>query len=103
MRHRDVFAEYILPRMTGARSDWDNHAKDDKGIVETPEKCMQICEKDSTCLQWLFDSGAKGQCLTTSRPNMGEPAKSKTSGWITGRMQAFYDAEETCEGDGWIL
>jgi len=64
---------------------------------------MQLCEKDSTCLQWGFDSSAQGRCLTTSRPNMGKPAKSKTSGWINGRMQAFYDAEKTCEGDGWVL
>ena len=98
-----MFAEYILPRTAGVRSDWDNHAKDDKGLVELPEKCMQLCEKDSSCLQWVYDSGAKGQCLTTSRPNMGQPAGNKTSGWITGRMQAFYDAEKTCEGNGWIV
>lgn len=103
LRHRDVFAEYIMPRTTTTRSDWDNHADNDRGPVESPEACQKVCEDDSSCLQWVLDSEANRRCLTTSRPNMGEPAQGKTSGWVTERMQAFYDAEDPCTDDGWIL
>lgn len=92
-----------MPNTTTTRSDWDNHAENDRGVVESPEECQRMCNEEASCLQWVFESDVDSHCLTTSRPNMGEPAKGKTSGWITERMQAFYDAEDACVEDGWIV
>jgi hypothetical protein len=102
LRHRDVFAEYILPRTTSNRSDWDNHS--DKELASSPsaspEDCNMLCETDVSCLQWAFS--AEGKCLSTSKPNLGEPSNETVSGWIPRRMQQFYDDGPVCGDVEWI-
>jgi hypothetical protein len=102
VRHRDVFAKYILPRTTSNRFDWDNHS--DKELASSPssspEDCNMLCEKDSSCLQWAFS--AEGKCLSTPKPNLGEPSNGTVSGWISRRMQQFYDDGPVCDDVQWI-
>jgi hypothetical protein len=59
-----------------------------------------LCEKDSSCLQWALS--AEGKCLSTSKPNLGEPSNGTVSGWISGRMRAFYDDGPVCGDVKWI-
>ncbi|KEQ95498.1 glycosyltransferase family 31 protein [Aureobasidium subglaciale EXF-2481] len=94
LRHRDVYRLYALPRMATPRNDWDNHSNDDKGIAKSLESCRVICEADGNCVQYALN--AESRCLTTSRPNVGRPAISMTSGWITERVQKFYDQAGEC-------
>ena len=98
LRHKDVFANYILPQTTHPHSNWDNHS--DKELASSspsslPEDCKIICEKDSSCLQWAFQS-AEGKCLSTSKPNLGEPSNGTVSGWVGRRMREFYDEGPVC-------
>jgi hypothetical protein len=104
LRHNDVFANYILPQTTTTRSNWDNHS--DKELASSspsssPEDCNMLCEKDSSCLQWAF-SAEGNRCLSTSKPNLGEPSNGTVSGWVPGRMQAFYDGGPVCGDVRWI-
>lgn len=103
LRHRDVFAEYILPQTTHDRSDWDNRS--DKEFASSspsssPEDCNMLCEKDDSCLQWAFS--AEGKCLSTSKPNLGESSNGTVSGWIPRRMQQFNDDGPVCGDVQWI-
>jgi hypothetical protein len=103
LRHKDVFANYILPQTPTPRSNWDNHS--DKELASSSpsssqEDCNMLCEKDSSCLQWAFS--AEGKCLSTSKPGLGEPSNGTVSGWIPGRMQAFYDEGPVYGNVRWI-
>ena len=104
LRHRDVFAEYILPRTTAPRSNWDNHSDKESpsspSLSSSPDACSLLCEEDASCLQWAFS--AEGRCLSTSKPNLGEPSNGTVSGWIPGRMRAFYDEGPDCGRVRWI-
>jgi hypothetical protein len=40
--------------------------------------------------------------LSTSKPNLGEPSNGTVSGWISGRMRAFYDDGPVCGDVKWI-
>jgi hypothetical protein len=101
IRHKDVFAEYILPQTAEPRLNWDNHADEDRGVVSSMDACRGICEQDTSCLQYVYDQ--KGNCLITGRPNLGEVATGMQSGWIQQRMQHFYDGATSCEGEEWIV
>ncbi|KAI4723550.1 hypothetical protein E4T48_00029 [Aureobasidium sp. EXF-10727] len=100
LRHRDVFRYYALPQMTTPRIDWDNHSNDDRGPSESLESCRGLCEADQSCVQYLLN--AESRCLTTSRPNVGQSATNFSSGWISERVQKFYDVAEDCRGVEWI-
>ncbi|OQO00832.1 hypothetical protein B0A48_13519 [Cryoendolithus antarcticus] len=99
-RHSDVYADYVLPKTQSSRDNWDNYAKDDKGSVESPDACRALCQADETCLQYILND--QSTCLTTGRPNSGEPADGMHSGWIQDRMQAFYDTAPSCDIARWI-
>ncbi|KAM0717481.1 hypothetical protein Q7P37_007333 [Cladosporium fusiforme] len=106
LRHKQVFTEYIMPRTAHQKSDWDNHSDEDQGQVASPDACRLLCKQDSACVQWAMDKEVNGKCMTTSRPNLGEPSPGRTSGWIEKRMRAFYEKEETkepCKDEGWIM
>jgi hypothetical protein len=103
LRHKDVFAEYILPQTTTTRSNWDNHSNkelDSSSRSFSPGDCNMLCEKDSSCLQWALS--AEGKCLSTSKPNLGEPSNGTVSGWVSGRMREFYDGGPVCGDVEWI-
>lgn len=100
MRHRDVFAEYILPQTQDSRSDWYNHADEYRGLVSSLDECRSICEK-AICLQYAVDQ--KGSCLVTARPNLGEASPGMQSGWMQERMRLFHDTAPSCEDEGWIV
>jgi len=101
LRHKDMFAEYILPRIIHPRSDWDNHSDNDEGPVSSLEACRVICEKDTKCLQYAFN--LEGRCVTTSRPNLGESSRGMESGWMYNRMQDFHDKADSCGNEEWIV
>ena len=100
-RHKEVFAEYILPQTTEPKVDWDNHADESRGVVSSVDACRGICEQETLCLQYAYDQ--ERNCLVTGRSNLGEAATGMQSGWIRERMQLFHDKTEPCEGEKWIV
>ena len=100
LRHKDVYREYILPRVQQSRWDWDNHCDVDQGPVHSLNKCRAICEAIDACVQYQLDIELR--CRTTSMPNMGEWSRGVDSGWIYERMQKFYDEQKSCHGEEWI-
>ena len=102
LRHRDVYAQFILPRTRDPKLNWDNHADQDRGPVSSFDECRVVCEDDLSCLQYSF-GGRDSRCLTTSRPNLGEASSSGIqSGWLPERLQGFYDKAESCGREEWI-
>lgn len=101
LRHRDVFAEFVLPRTGEERWEWDNHADEDRGLVDSLDECRGICEKEDSCLQYAYDQD--GSCKVTTRPNLGEASPGLQSGWIQERIKRFHDEAEPCGDEEWIV
>jgi len=101
LRHRDVYAQFILPRTREPKLDWDNHADQDRGPASSLDECRVVCEDDVSCLQYSLDY-RNSRCLTTSRPNLGEASSGVQSGWLLERMQDFHDKAQSCGRDEWI-
>lgn len=100
LRHKDIYAEFILPRTSKPRRNWDNHADEARGPAASLQECRGICEEDKSCLQ--YSHSEDGTCLTTSRPNLGQASVGIQSEWLNERMSEFYAQAADCEGDGWI-
>ncbi|KAH9836417.1 glycosyltransferase family 31 protein [Teratosphaeria destructans] len=100
LRHKDIFAQYILPRVAEPRENWDNHCDKDEGPVSCLDECEALCEKDKSCLQFALDPD--GRCYTTARPNLGEAHRGWDAGWMYNRMQAFYEDASPCGDEGWL-
>ena len=88
--------------MTEARYDWDNHANEDRGPVQSLDACGEICAKIEDCVQYAVSTDLR--CLTTARPNLGEWSRGVDSGWIYERMKRFHDEASWClTGSNWIM
>jgi hypothetical protein len=101
IRQKDVFAEYILPQTSKPRLNWNNHADQDRGRTDLVEACRDICEQETSCLQYAYDE--YGNCKVAEQPKLGEVSTVMQSGWFQERMQLFHDKAESCEGEGWIV
>lgn len=95
-----MFAQYVLPRISKSKIDWDNHSDNDEGPATSLEECGAICEAAEACVQYALSTELR--CLTTSRPNLGEMSRGVESGWIFERMRKYYDSAEECHGETWI-
>ena len=100
LHHKEVYANYILPRVGQPRYDWDNHAENDQGPVHSLDACRVICESLDTCVQYSLSNEMR--CQTTDRPNLGEWSRGVDSGWVYERMKKFYNEAEACHGERWI-
>ncbi len=125
--HRDVFKEYILPKLSAKLSDWDNLSMDvEPGDAGPFEKCKLICDAKPTCLQFSY---AAGKCSTSMQVKLGESAKTRCveysaaaskcirwqegtqfagsiqSGWMMERLEKYVlDMDSTCgESEKWVV
>ncbi|KAF7185252.1 hypothetical protein HII31_13527 [Pseudocercospora fuligena] len=98
LHHKDVYREYVLPRIGEPRRDWDNHADQDHGPVDDLETCRAICVKHEDCLQYMLNQD--GRCMIGQKPNLGEKMKGIESGWMSDRMRKFYDNQNPCRNGG---
>lgn len=101
LRHRDVYAEYVLPQTSAPKSDWDNYSHDDRGTASSLEDCQRICENDLLCVQYSLNL-EYGRCFTASQPRLGDVSSTAQSGWLSERMHAFHDKGRSCSDEGWI-
>jgi hypothetical protein len=119
--HRDVFKEYILPKLSAKINDWDNLSMDVEPENSGPfDMCRLICESKSDCLQFSY---AAGKCSTSTQVTLGESAKTRCveystaaskcirwqeggqfagsiqSGWMMDRLERYVlDMDSTCGG-----
>lgn len=98
LRHKDIFKDYVMPQLTGVRTDWDNLNDLDEGDATSIEECQAACERNSTCRQYSYDQS--GRCKTRINPRLGKPTKGVISGWIEERIAAFANEMPPCENEG---
>lgn len=95
-----MFRDYVLPQVTKSKTNWDNHADEDRGPVDSLEACSAICEADKECVQYALTTDLR--CSTTNHPNMGEWSKGIESGWFPERMEKWASDRKTCSGHDWM-
>ena len=99
LRHKDVFREYILPRMADARADWDNESDGEEGILSFQDRRIK-CEATADCKQFSVDG--QGVCRIRSDPRLGKASPGAESGWIQDRMAKFEQTMEPCGSESWL-
>jgi hypothetical protein len=73
--HRDMFKEYIIPRLVARVEDWDNFSMDTETAGSGPfEWCQTICEAKVNCLQFSY---AARQCSASTEVILGETANTR--------------------------
>lgn len=95
LAHRNVFKEYIVPKISSRRDGWDNLSIDASPVeVRDLEECHKICKNRADCLQYSY---ASGKCSTSAGIRYGNEATdqcveysvaaSKCVRWIEGRRE----------------
>lgn len=98
-----MFAQYILPKMSTPREDWDNtiETKDEGGVVvESFEGCKAVCEAKPDCRQYALN--ADSLCVTRSDPRLGKAAAGVRSGWLLDRVLQFEKDMAPCGSEAWL-
>lgn len=86
------------------KSGWDNMSADEK-TTNDHQGCIELCEMESSCLQYRFDS-LTYSCTTSKDPKMGQAAPwhpEYESGWMYDRIEAWQIARPKCDEDLWIV
>ncbi|SMR53307.1 unnamed protein product [Zymoseptoria tritici ST99CH_3D1] len=107
MRWRDVYQEYVLPRVSDRRQGWENTSPSSPGSQETTgiqdlAACARLCEQDGSCVQYTFipteGRPIEGRCVTSTSPRLGSAKEGSQAGWMKSRMEAFAGSMPRCEG-----
>ncbi|KAF2719055.1 glycosyltransferase family 31 protein [Polychaeton citri CBS 116435] len=101
LRHKDVFEQYIMPRIKSPKSDWDNESSETVGQLESPADCEKECLQRASCVQYAFQSD--GNCTISSGPYLGEPRDGTQSGWIFEKFENFTTSMAPCNDESWII
>ncbi|SMQ54886.1 unnamed protein product [Zymoseptoria tritici ST99CH_3D7] len=106
--HKDVFTNYILPRLVirgGRADDWENFSGGGglfmgEKKAESVSECQGTCQANEGCLQYEF---AEGMCRFGDVPRMGSFKRGSQSRWLLARVQGWVEGREKCSGlDGWF-
>ena len=101
LRHKDVFDQYILPRMSAPRGDWDDESDNDEGNVDSVEACRAKCEATADCKQFAIHDD--GGCKTRVDPRLGKPVAGVKSEWLRDRTLQFVRDMAPCGDEGWMM
>lgn len=101
LRHKDVFAQYTLPRIRAPKADWDNECEDDQGTWDNGESCEYKCNSMPECLQFSYNPSTQ-ICKTSTVPRMGQARVGTRSGWFLPRIEKFAADIQPCGNEGWI-
>jgi hypothetical protein len=72
MLHRDVFTEFVAPKLKARLDYWDNLSmKAEPGNMTSLDECRDACEARETCLQYRY---ATEKCFTSDEIRWGEDA-----------------------------
>ncbi|CAD0083778.1 unnamed protein product [Aureobasidium vineae] len=99
--HKDIFSQYILPRMSTVLLDWDNESDGDEGNVGSFEECRSKCEAASDCKQFSYSED--GHCKTRVDPRLGKATPHMKSGWFPDRIKRFEQVMAPCGDESWML
>ena len=128
LRHKDMFENYVMPRIATELEDWDNYSNEREYsetpfqlAEDTPEEkplsteaegisyksvanCRALCESQSDCVQYNY---SPGNCRVSSTIKLGQQTETKSagmrSGWLIDRVVSFARNMEPCETEDWIL
>ncbi|KAI5264014.1 hypothetical protein E4T47_08874 [Aureobasidium subglaciale] len=101
LRHKDVFGQYIMPRMSADVEDWDNESDGEETNVASFDDCKKLCMAAAECRQ--FSYGQEGHCKTRIDPRLGKATPDVKSGWLQDRIAKFEHEMASCEDQGWML
>lgn len=87
MLHRDVFKEYILPKLAARIEDWDNISIDaePKEAMDSGQ-CYDLCEAQPACLQFSYTAG---KCATSSEIRYGYAARTRCVDYSTAASKCI--------------
>lgn len=123
---KNAFSEFVSPRLSPSRSNWDNLSQDhkitrpaddealgegtawyklsdaDKNSTLSFDYCKATCASYADCLQWRYKTGecALSKVIKLGRRVTGENAESK-SGWFVERIEKLTRSWEPCEEPSW--
>ncbi|CAD0110287.1 unnamed protein product [Aureobasidium uvarum] len=100
-RHKDIFSQYILPRMSTDLLDWDNESDREESNIGSFEECRSKCEAASECKQYSYSED--GHCKTRVDPRLGKATPHMKSGWLPDRMERFKQDMAPCGDESWML
>lgn len=111
--YKDVFREFILPKLGAEIEDWDNLSQETEPLedpieTESVEQCLEVCTAKPDCLQYSY---LEGDCFIATRVRHGQDPKAGEeairSGWMVDRVTRFADEmDSTCPGgpkDKWVV
>ncbi|KAK5175188.1 uncharacterized protein LTR77_000325 [Saxophila tyrrhenica] len=105
LEHRDVFREFVWPRIReGQAGFWNNLSPN---IVEntagsSEDNCRRICEETPDCLQYA--SGREGCSMSNQQVMLGEKQDGYKSGWMLDRIEGWVAGLDNCAGfEGWTV
>lgn len=103
--HRDVFVEFIVPKLASRVNNWDNLCTDSQPRdQESLEKCRMVCEAHSMCMQYSYTDG---KCSISSEVKYGIPASTSCLEYSASaskciRWQEKYQGSLGVQS-GWVL
>jgi hypothetical protein len=121
--HRDVFREFIVPKLAARIDDWDNLSIDaELKDAASFDECRELCEAQRNCLQFSYSAR---KCATSAEVRYGNAARTRCieystaaskcirrneeqekdssiqSGWMLDRLPQYMEEMDTlCAGDG---
>ncbi|KAF2638371.1 hypothetical protein P280DRAFT_404905 [Massarina eburnea CBS 473.64] len=117
LRHRDIFKDYVYPKIGASVANWDNMSADkeynahDHSSSKDPfesnawksfQHCHAMCESKKDCVQFAYDSGS---CSISNAFRLGyaKPTERVQSGWMTDRVDdLFLRMEGKCGITDWF-
>jgi hypothetical protein len=105
MLHRDVFKEYVVPKLAARINGWDNLSIDPApGDAGSLNECEAVCEARPNCLQYL-DAG--GKCSTSTEIRYGNAAEGSCVEWSVAASKCVRQSDESRSGSsvqsGWMM
>lgn len=117
LRHRDVFMDFVRPKISSFITAWDNMAdaeiynaydhvgsKDEleHNAWKSFEHCRALCEERKSCIQFSFDTGS---CAISTRFTLGYARLGERirSGWMLDRVDGLFSSlDDKCGVRDWF-
>ena len=103
LEHRDVFREFVWPRIKKAPAGFWNSLS--PNLLENTggsneQYCRHICEENPLCLQYTLSR--EGCSISTQQVMLGKAEDGYKSGWMMERIEKWMEGLDNCGGyEGW--
>jgi hypothetical protein len=117
LRHRDIFMEFVRPKISSSVTAWDNisggefyNAYDqvtsenefERNAWKSFEHCRVLCDDRKDCIQFSFDTGS---CAISTKFTLGYARSNERirSGWMLERVDdLFRGLDDACGVRDWF-